>query len=247
MSVFTLSKAAPFFFKDPRTLRRWCEQGRVPGAYQTKGGHWRIRAKSAWAIKPRINGFARMGKGSGMPLKELASLARLARRPYLKAAMAACDALIDSEQLAAIVDMDDLAKGSWKAADGTDTELIKIRAVKFWILKALDQEGRSSVTAIARASGLPRNTFVRHFSEYISGELCDEMCAAFPRLDELVKQMQPEKAVYYDDRDDSDGGDNGPWWQNAPDPNCGFDMCSSSRSKFYQDIDESLGWKEPNE
>ncbi len=30
-----------------RTVQRWCEAGEVPGAYRTKGGHWRLR-------KPRI-------------------------------------------------------------------------------------------------------------------------------------------------------------------------------------------------
>ena len=31
-----------------RTVTRWCEAGKVPGAYQTKGGHWRWR-------RPRSN------------------------------------------------------------------------------------------------------------------------------------------------------------------------------------------------
>jgi excisionase family DNA binding protein len=26
-----------------RTVQRWCEAGKVPGAYRTKGGHWRLR------------------------------------------------------------------------------------------------------------------------------------------------------------------------------------------------------------
>jgi len=25
-----------------RTVRRWCETGKLPGVYQTKGGHWRL-------------------------------------------------------------------------------------------------------------------------------------------------------------------------------------------------------------
>jgi hypothetical protein len=29
--------------KDVRTLRNWCEEGFVPGAYRTKGGHWRVK------------------------------------------------------------------------------------------------------------------------------------------------------------------------------------------------------------
>jgi len=34
--------AALKYQKDPRTIRRWCEKGYFPTAYQTKGGHWRI-------------------------------------------------------------------------------------------------------------------------------------------------------------------------------------------------------------
>ena len=30
--------------KDVRTIRRWCARGYIPGAYRTKGGHWRVRA-----------------------------------------------------------------------------------------------------------------------------------------------------------------------------------------------------------
>ena len=26
-----------------RTVQRWCEARKVPGAYRTKGGHWRLR------------------------------------------------------------------------------------------------------------------------------------------------------------------------------------------------------------
>src|SRR6266516_4303123 len=26
-----------------RTVQRWCAAGKVPGAYRTKGGHWRVR------------------------------------------------------------------------------------------------------------------------------------------------------------------------------------------------------------
>ena len=32
-----------------RTFERWCAQGDVPGAYRTRGGHWRVR-KPAWAM-----------------------------------------------------------------------------------------------------------------------------------------------------------------------------------------------------
>jgi len=31
-----------------RTFERWCARGDVPGAYRTRGGHWRVR-KPSWA------------------------------------------------------------------------------------------------------------------------------------------------------------------------------------------------------
>ena len=133
MSVFNLSKASKIFSKDQRTIRRWCEKGLVPGAYRTKGGHWRIRAKNYHFIKPRINGFARDRKGQSKPGKELA---RLFRRSYFKAATSAVDELFQSEQLAAEVELDEIASASWDAIDKAPTienyEHIKRLAVMFW-------------------------------------------------------------------------------------------------------------------
>ena len=56
MSDFLLTEIAPFVEKDARTLRRWCEQGHVPGAYRRRGarGHWRIRGKSVQHVVGRI-------------------------------------------------------------------------------------------------------------------------------------------------------------------------------------------------
>jgi len=39
----SLAIVALAFHKDPQTVRRWCQAGLVPGAYQTSGGHWRIK------------------------------------------------------------------------------------------------------------------------------------------------------------------------------------------------------------
>jgi DNA-binding transcriptional MerR regulator len=39
----TLPLLAAALGKDVRTVRRYCEQGLIPGAYRTKGGHWRFR------------------------------------------------------------------------------------------------------------------------------------------------------------------------------------------------------------
>jgi len=54
--------------KDLRTLRRWCEQGIIPGARKTKrSGHWRV-TWTEWtpqqmrALAERVGGHARMPK-----------------------------------------------------------------------------------------------------------------------------------------------------------------------------------------
>ena len=46
MSEFFLPEVASLAGKDARTMRRWCIAGVVPGAFQTDGGHWRIKSTS---------------------------------------------------------------------------------------------------------------------------------------------------------------------------------------------------------
>lgn len=41
----TTSEAAELGGVSDQTIRRWCEKGKFPGAYQTEGGHWRIPQK----------------------------------------------------------------------------------------------------------------------------------------------------------------------------------------------------------
>jgi len=41
LSPDSLNKLASYLGKPRQTIRRWCKQGLVPGAYQTAGGHWR--------------------------------------------------------------------------------------------------------------------------------------------------------------------------------------------------------------
>lgn len=43
MSV-SIRQIAFFTKHSEKTVRRWCEGGRIKGAYRTKGGHWRIHA-----------------------------------------------------------------------------------------------------------------------------------------------------------------------------------------------------------
>lgn len=43
-AILTPSEAARLLGASPDSVRRWCEQGRIPG-YRTPGGHWRIARK----------------------------------------------------------------------------------------------------------------------------------------------------------------------------------------------------------
>ena len=43
----TITEAAKLVAVDRRTLQNWCRGGKVPGAMQTPGGHWRV--PEAWA------------------------------------------------------------------------------------------------------------------------------------------------------------------------------------------------------
>lgn len=42
---YTTSEAAEIGGVSDQTIRRWCEKGKFPEAYQTVGGHWRISQK----------------------------------------------------------------------------------------------------------------------------------------------------------------------------------------------------------
>lgn len=44
-NVYTSTEVAEIIGVADQTIRRWCEKGKYPDAYQTKGGHWRIPIK----------------------------------------------------------------------------------------------------------------------------------------------------------------------------------------------------------
>lgn len=43
--VLTSTEAAEIIGVSDQTIRRWCEKGKYPDAFQTEGGHWRIPKK----------------------------------------------------------------------------------------------------------------------------------------------------------------------------------------------------------
>jgi hypothetical protein len=140
MSVFSLLEVSKIFSKDQRTIRRWCEKRLIPGAYRTKGGHWRIRAKKIYFIKPRVDGFSRDRSGLSKADKKLS---KQSKRGAFKAIMAAVDELVQNEQLASLVGYDDLGAASWAAVERVPSvenhELIKTRAVTLWVRRAVER------------------------------------------------------------------------------------------------------------
>lgn len=45
MEVYTSTEVAEIMGVSDQTIRRWCEKGKYPDAFQTEGGHWRIPKK----------------------------------------------------------------------------------------------------------------------------------------------------------------------------------------------------------
>jgi Predicted site-specific integrase-resolvase len=45
VEVYTSSDVAEILSVSDQTIRRWCEKGKYPEAFQTEGGHWRIPQK----------------------------------------------------------------------------------------------------------------------------------------------------------------------------------------------------------
>ncbi|MCD1261839.1 helix-turn-helix domain-containing protein [Paenibacillus athensensis] len=67
VEVYTSSEAAEILGVTDQTIRRYCEKGKYPEAYQTEGGHWRIpqryfkitpeQAKKRKAFEQQLNEF----------------------------------------------------------------------------------------------------------------------------------------------------------------------------------------------
>jgi hypothetical protein len=51
-TVYTPKSLAAQWCVSPTTVRRWCTQGRFPGAWRTGAGHWRIPADTLSEFQP---------------------------------------------------------------------------------------------------------------------------------------------------------------------------------------------------
>jgi AraC-like DNA-binding protein len=107
MSDFSLPELAKRLEKSPRTIRRWCDRGLVPGAYRTPGGHWRIAdapADLAKTASEAAKGFSRKRARKGPIQKIEARINQRAKdiqrllRPHLGPAKAVLEKLGDQRK-----------------------------------------------------------------------------------------------------------------------------------------------------
>ena len=174
MSVFKLSEIAPWLSKDERTLRRWCIAGRVEGAFQTAGGHWRIRAKHPRKVRVDFEGFRPRARGQAKVVRDTfrrvrAFHSRGRGRVFLHSA----------HSLLGRLDQMDYTQDERKSVrEGLDAVLETIPTpetmeavigvasrVWEWESHRLGLRGESGV---ARVAGIARTTFRLHFSQYLN-------------------------------------------------------------------------------
>jgi hypothetical protein len=158
MSVFSLPEIARVARKNPRTIRRWCEAGRVPGAFQTQGGHWRVRGESPEAILAgcSVEGFARRRRKKRNPWKSVVAFTQRKNWQSLMAGIQAVSAWADSpeqgEEYFALLDAADIRGVGWS----------KVARCLAWIRQA-DHGGRLTVRDVASLSGVSLRSFYRRY------------------------------------------------------------------------------------
>jgi hypothetical protein len=185
MSVFKLSQIAGWLGKEEKTLRRWCIAGRVRGAFQTKGGHWRIRTPHSGALaaskilremtKAPGEGFKRAFQPRVRnPLhKQLNKAMRQADKMFSRGrgkawlhATREIDARLDQMDFSddeRILVRDALRKIIWETEISPELwNLIPKVAAGIWAKDAAD-DGRRGIMGAAAKSGIPRTTFRLHF------------------------------------------------------------------------------------
>lgn len=179
MSVFSLAPIARAAKKNARSIRRWCEEGRVLGAFQTSGGHWRVRGESPARIVAGcdVAGFARRRKPP-RPMRELnrafSRMSKLVRRPAHQVLMRAVEAIdLPEEALSEI----GLPANFWEISTTPPSrrvfDAIKTAALATWILKARAEGGPVGKSTIIREANqgpdrggnrpLSRRSFERYF------------------------------------------------------------------------------------
>ena len=181
MSEYRISEVARWLCKDERTIRRWCIVGRVGGAIQTAGGHWRICASHPRKVKIKKDGFQTRNRGW---VKRVAdSMARVTAyhsKGRGRAYMLAVETIADQsdslrnlgfdanlhERLSAFIDKPPSKKAFDEAA----------RAAMYILAKKRNDSGGRGVAGLAIALGINRGTFLNYYGALIPHDL-DEQAA----------------------------------------------------------------------
>jgi len=215
MSDFFLPEVADVAGKDARTIRRWCAAGVVPGAVQTPGGHWRIRAvnlptAAAFAMRG-ARGFSRKRtprkttiSGKPIPAEMLARVEAMKRNQRKKfPAQMAVVRLLDS------MPQEFAPDGVWESPFLAESVVSAIA----WAMSATG-ELRPRVEDVSPAFGMDRRKFYRKYG--------DKLSAA--RLAALVMLgIKAPAPMAFDDAGD----------------------LTATEDFDYDDIDRRNGWSEP--
>jgi len=185
MSVFNLSDLAGWLHKDERTIRRWCISGRIKGAFQTKGGHWRIRSRhsvgmAASKILREVNKAPGEGCKRVFQPREREPLQKRLKRTMHQAdkmfsrgkgkawlhAVRAIETRLDQMDFSndeRILVRDALRKIIWETEISPELwNVIPKVAAGVWAKDAAD-DGRRGIMGAAVMARIPRTTFRLHF------------------------------------------------------------------------------------
>ena len=176
MSEYRLVEVALWLGKNERTIRRWCIAGRVGGAFQTLGGHWRICATHPRKVKIKKDGFETRNRGSVKGLAD--SWARVSvyhSKGHGRAYMLAVAAIADQsdalrnlgfdpnlhERLLALIDKVPSKKAFGEA----------VKAAMYILAIKRNDSGARGIAGLANALGIKRGTFVNYYGSLMPHDL----------------------------------------------------------------------------
>jgi hypothetical protein len=170
---FRLTEVAACLRTEPRTLRRWCEIGLVPGARRSRRGrgkHWRIRAASvsaaAAAVLRATRGHARPRKktisGRPIPQVHLRRVAQMKDRQQLRRD----DSMIQWSIAASRGES--FAPGEWSFDLLMSADKTQRLATAFAVLIIESGTGADHARIIGARFGWSRATFYRKYGSLLA-------------------------------------------------------------------------------
>ena len=176
MSEYRLSEVAKCLRKDERTIRRWCIAGRVCGAFQTSGRHWRIRASDPRKVKIKKDGFQTRNRGLDKRVADsMAKAAAYHARGRGRAYKLAVETVADQSDSLLNLGFDaNLHEGFFNLIDKPPSKEAfneAVRAAMFILAKKRNESGGCGVAGLARALGIKRGTFLNYYGSLIPHDL----------------------------------------------------------------------------